>query len=187
MLKAILQRDYVTETKDSAGEKTTIGTFEMYKDNDLIFQCYTAENAGEPTDKAGQDKPVVPRKYGLLWNFTRVGTCKKYFEKVDYDDFADRILPAYRCRYDDYGFTNIGLQLWTKELKSFESRWIFIHRGNTGKDTQGCLLLGYERNDNQILKSTDAISDFYALIDDLYELDSNYKIKNFELEVRHFS
>lgn len=182
---ATLQRLYVTKTKDSAGEYTQIGEFIVKDDKqNRVFMCYTAENAPESTDKAGKDKPVMPRVYNLFWNFTKVGVAKKNFTGVDFDKFKDIIPEVYHTRYKDYGFKNVGLQLWTPELTSFESRWIFIHRGNTGKDTAGCLLLGYGAEGNQITKSTEAIQDFYDLVYSKFENDSNRKISNFSIEVK---
>lgn len=185
MYKAVLQRHSITKTRDINGELTMIGDFSIYDESGKrIFTCFSAENEGTPTDERGKDKPVIARTYHLLWNFTKVGTAKNGFEKVEFAKFKDRILPAYHQRYSDYGFKNIGLQLWTPELASFESRWIFIHRGNTGKDTMGCLLLGYGSDGNQITQSTQAIQDFYDLLDSIYENDENYKVANFTLEIK---
>lgn len=185
MYKAILQREYVTKTKDSKGEKTMIGSFCVLDENDTeVFSCFSAENEPLATDTPNKDKPIVARTYGLLWNFTKTGTAKKGFENVKYEDWLDRIKPAYHCRYADYGFKNIGLQLWTPKLVSFESRWIFIHRGNTGKDTAGCLLLGYGKNSNQITDSTTAIQDFYDWAKQNLDVNDSKVISNFELEVR---
>lgn len=185
MFKGILQRKFVTNSTDSKGEKTTIGEFKLYNpSNNVIFECYTAENDGLPTDESGKDKPVVPRTYKLFWNFTTVGVAKQTFTDVEFNRFKDIVPSDYHIRYSQYGFKNVGLQLWTPELNSFESRWIFIHRGNTGKDTEGCLLLGYGKNNDQITDSTTAIQDFYDLVYANFKNDANRKIMNFEIEVK---
>lgn len=181
----VLQRLYVTKTKDSAGEKTQIGEFKLYDENKkVVFQCYTAENEPESTDRSGKDKPIVARNYQLFWNFTTVGVAKKTFTNVKFDDYKDLVPEVYHQRHSKYGFKNLGLQLWTPELTSFESRWIFIHRGNTGKDTAGCLLFGYGKNDDQITDSTTAIQDFYDFVYANFENDSNRKISNINIEVK---
>lgn len=39
---------------------------------------------------------------------------------------------------------------------------IRIHAGNTNQDTSGCILLGKERSPNGLLRSREAMADFYA-------------------------
>ena len=182
--KAILQRQSITKTTDAKGEYTMIGDFIVYDEKGKrIFTCFSAENAGTPSDESGKDKPIIAREYRLFWNFTTLGTAKNGFEKVNFDKFSERIPKVYHDRFKQ-GFTNIGLHLFTSELLSFEKRCIFIHRGNTGKDTQGCLLLGYGADGNQITQSTQAVQDFYDLLDSIYTNDENQRIANFTLEIK---
>lgn len=41
---------------------------------------------------------------------------------------------------------------------------IRIHTGNTTTDTEGCIILGYERQANRVLRSFDAWSDFNRIL-----------------------
>jgi hypothetical protein len=40
-----------------------------------------------------------------------------------------------------------------------------IHPGNTAKDTKGCILLGYEKEENEVLKSRSAFYDLMLLLE----------------------
>lgn len=42
---------------------------------------------------------------------------------------------------------------------------IRIHCGNTAKDTDGCLLLGKEKQTNQVLKSKEAFDEFFPKLE----------------------
>ena len=61
-------------------------------------------------------------------------------------------------------------------LPSFESRCIFIHIMNTGKDVEGCIGLGKGKNDMGIVDSTSAIAEFYDFV-------KKHGVENFEVQI----
>jgi len=51
-----------------------------------------------------------------------------------------------------------------KAVPGFEG--VRIHVGNRAEDTDGCILLGYKRDETTILKSADAFNDFFVKLND---------------------
>ncbi len=130
-------------------EGSTIGTLNIYEtegnlypsgEEENLFDCFTLENEGASTDKAGQDKRIMPREYNIEWTSTSVTVPKKYKGQ--------------------------GLLLSCDSvLPSFRKRRILIHIGNYPQDTEGCILLGLKDNDNGTIgQSTDAVLQFYNFI-----------------------
>ncbi len=106
-------------------EDSMIGLLRVLDDkNKVIFQCFTLENAGQPTDKSGQDKPIVEREYKLEWTNTSVTVPLDYKPTRIIINFVDSILPKFR------------------------DRRILIHIGNTARHTLGCILLGNKLHSN---------------------------------------
>jgi len=52
--------------------------------------------------------------------------------------------------------------IWLMDVPLFE--WVYIHIGNTPRDTEGCILVGMERGDDRIMSSTYAYRLIYPLI-----------------------
>lgn len=122
-------------------EDSMIGLLRVLDDkNKVIFQCFTLENAGEPTDKSGQDKPIVEREYKLEWTDTSV-TVPLDYKPQGLLLTCDSILPKFR------------------------DRRILIHIGNTPRHTLGCVLLGNKLHSNgSIEESSIACKKFYDIV-----------------------
>lgn len=52
--------------------------------------------------------------------------------------------------------------IWLLDVPMFE--WVYIHIGNTAKDTEGCILVGLGKDDDRIVSSTDAYRRIYPPI-----------------------
>ena len=166
MNRLVINRTHITTQKDSKGEYTTIGKYKVLNDDGVeLFGGFSAENGTKSSDEAGKDMRIMPRTYKLKWCFTKVAVPKsEQFRDVKFEDWKDKIEPKYHERYTKYGFKNAGLLLYTDELPSFENRTIYVHIGNSGKDTQACLLLGKGISDWGITNSTEAIKEFYEFV-----------------------
>lgn len=121
-------------------EGSTVGYLTVTNDiGKILFTCKTLENIGPSTDKAGQDRRIMPRTYKLEWTSTSVP------------------LPS--------NANKTGLLLTCDDvLGSFRRRRILIHIGNYPQDTLGCLLLGNNEANGVIFGSADACGKFYNLI-----------------------
>lgn len=61
---------------------------------------------------------------------------------------------------------------------------ILIHPGNTAKDSEGCLIVGFNKIKGQVVNSTDTFVKLYALLSDAYnkkeditiEITRNFKV-----------
>ena len=106
-----------------------------------ILNCVSLEPKGASSDEANLNLRIMPRSYKLKYSPTSVclpEVCEKK-----------------------------GILLFSDEVAGFEDRRIFFHIGNFAKDTQGCILLGEQEQDNSILNSQSAIKRFYKLIESL--------------------
>lgn len=119
-------------------ENATIGNVEVYKDDKVIYKCYSCENGGKSTDERGWDRRIVARQYGLYETTSNVSLPKEYKP---------------RC-----------ISLYTDNLPSFKSRRIHLHIGNAPQDTEGCILFGEVDNRNGTIgTSTVAVKKIYDL------------------------
>ena len=84
--------------------------------------------------------------------------------KGDYNLFYKENSKFYKSLTRIVGWTQDPLGIYNDEVP--KDRNILIHQGNTDKDTQGCILLGKEwgKDKESIIKSRDAIKEFYTLI-----------------------
>lgn len=124
-----------------ADEDSMIGLLRVLnQDNKVLFQCFTLENAGQPTDNSGKDKPIVERDYKLEWSDTSVTVPSDYKPQ--------------------------GLLLTCDDiLPKFRDRRILIHVGNTARHTLGCVLLGNKVHSNgSIEESAVACGKFYDIV-----------------------
>lgn len=67
-----------------------------------------------------------------------------------------------------YAFPNMHRgMIELKNVPMFE--WVYIHIGNTAKDTEGCILVGLARDENRIISSRAAYERIYPMIVDAIE------------------
>lgn len=57
--------------------------------------------------------------------------------------------------------------IWLRHVPMFE--WVYIHIGNTAKDTEGCILVGLGRDGNRIANSKAAYEKIYPMIQEAIE------------------
>lgn len=177
MYKLLIQRTHISKLADIKGEKTTIGEATLLDSNNkVLFKWYSGENGSQSSDERGKDHRIMPRTYKLKWCFTKTSVAKEGFRNVNFDDWKNIIESRYHERFLKYGFKNVGLLLWTPELPSFESRCIFIHIMNTGKDVDGCVGLGKRSDNRGIVDSSQAIQEFYDFV-------KKHRVENFEVQI----
>ncbi|MCX2717818.1 DUF5675 family protein [Helicobacter sp. MIT 21-1697] len=177
MFKLIIQRTRISTLADAKGEKTTIGNATLLdSEGKVLFKWFSGENGSQSSDERGKDHRIMPRTYKLKWNFTKTAVAKNGFRNVDFQTWKDKVEPKYHERYTKWGFKNVGLLLYTPALPSFESRCIFIHIMNTGKDVEGCVGLGKGSNNTGIVDSTTAIQEFYDFV-------KKNGVENFEVQI----
>ena len=115
---------------------STLGSFTLLKDGEILQTGYTLEPAGPDTETANKDRRIPWGIYNAIWDAS---------SQTGVD-----VVGALPLLYND---------------KVSKSRLIRIHVGNYGKDTTGCILLGDGSSGNgSILKSKDAIIKFCKLV-----------------------
>ncbi|TSA80116.1 DUF5675 family protein [Helicobacter mehlei] len=161
LFEVIITRQHTSKevAKNGKKEKGTLGRLVVWAGKTEIFSCYTMENSGKPTDKAGLDRPIIPRQYSLAWADS--GVC---------------VPPSYRQKGTNG--RNKALWLKTPEVLGFANRRIMIHIGNDAIDTLGCILLGlgYNKESGKITESTKAVERFYNLCE-------THGVENFSLTI----
>lgn len=126
------------------GKSCVIGKFKVFNNDVLLMQCFTLQE-DTPGLERGKDLRIPEGTYKL----------KRHkgsrFEKT-LREITGRENESMICVYND--------------LVPFD-RYILIHWGNTDKDTQGCILLGETKaNDNESIGgSRSACKKFYNLMD----------------------
>jgi hypothetical protein len=97
----------------------------------------------------------------------------------DHKVFGETRIPAGRYRLDlrNEGGMNARYMvrfndmhrgmIWLKNVPEFD--FIYIHPGNTAKDTLGCILVGLARDDDRLISSVAAYKRIYPLIVDAIE------------------
>lgn len=138
-------------SKKGKTERGMLGKLKVYdenNDNKVIFECFTIENQGKPTDDSGKDKPIMPREYTLSWTDTSKSVPSKY-------------------KGIEANGRNKCLWIHNPADDSFSKRRILIHIGNSAIDTLGCILLGkgFDKNSETITQSTVAIQEFFELVE----------------------
>ncbi|EGP4417554.1 hypothetical protein IZS71_001168 [Campylobacter coli] len=126
------------------GKTCVIGKFKVFNDDDkLLFECFSLEEDKEGLE-SGKDLRIPEGNYNL-----------KRHSPSRFENTLRNI-----TKKDDDAMINV----YNDEVPA--SRAILIHWGNTNKDTQGCILLGHTKDNNNesIGQSRQACKEFYDLM-----------------------
>ncbi|EAH9477318.1 hypothetical protein EYI48_08110 [Campylobacter coli] len=127
------------------GKTCVIGKFKVFDDDDdkLLLECFSLEEDKEGLE-SGKDLRIPEGNYNL-----------KRHSPSRFENTLRSI-----TKKDDDTMINV----YNDEVSA--SRAILIHWGNTDKDTQGCILLGLTKDNNNesIGQSRQACKEFYDLM-----------------------
>ncbi|EDO8608659.1 hypothetical protein JJT72_000310 [Campylobacter jejuni] len=133
----------VTINRRYTGKTCVIGKFKVLDDDDkILFECFSLEEDKEGLE-SGKDLRIPEGNYNLKRHSpSRFENTLRSITKKD-----DTMINVYN---DDVP----------------SSRAILIHWGNTDKDTQGCILLGLTKDNNNesVGQSRQACKEFYDLM-----------------------
>lgn len=133
----------ITINRRYTGKTCVIGKFKVLNDdNNIIFQCFSLEEDKEGLE-SGKDLRIPEGNYNL--------------RRHSPSRFQDTLRSI--TKKDDDKMINV----YNNDVSS--SRAILIHWGNTDKDTQGCILLGLTKDNNESIGSSRlACKKFYDLM-----------------------
>lgn len=140
------------------GKTCVIGKFKVFDDDDkLLLECFSLEE-----DKEGVERNKDLRIPEGIYDLKRHSPSR--FENT---------LRSITKKDDD-----TMINVYNDEVPA--SRAILIHWGNTDKDTQGCILLGLTKDNNNesVGQSRQACKEFYDL---MYNKD----LSNIKLNIRN--
>ncbi|EAL4865906.1 hypothetical protein DPL74_06740 [Campylobacter coli] len=126
------------------GKTCVIGEFKVLDDEEkILFECFALEEDKEGLE-SGKDLRIPEGIYDL-----------KRHSPSRFENTLRSI-----TKKDDDAMINV----YNDEVPA--SRAILIHWGNTNKDTQGCILLGHTKDNNNesIGQSRQACKEFYDLM-----------------------
>ncbi|EAI8532200.1 hypothetical protein CWV87_05595 [Campylobacter jejuni] len=135
-----------------------IGKFKVLGDDDkILFECFSLEEDKEGLE-SGKDLRIPEGNYNL-----------KRHSPSRFENTLRSI-----TKKDDDTMINV----YNDDVPS--SRAILIHWGNTDKDTQGCILLGLTKDNNNesVGQSRKACKEFYDLM-------YNQDLSNIKLNIRN--
>ncbi|EIV7451653.1 hypothetical protein MAX35_000124 [Campylobacter jejuni] len=133
----------VTINRRYTGKTCVIGKFKVLGDDDkILFECFSLEEDKEGLE-SGKDLRIPEGNYNL-----------KRHSPSRFENTLRSI-----TKKDD-----TMINVYNDEVPS--SRAILIHWGNTDKDTQGCILLGLTKDNNNesVGQSRQACKEFYDLM-----------------------
>ncbi|EDO7517685.1 hypothetical protein GMG60_01650 [Campylobacter jejuni] len=133
----------VTINRRYTGKTCVIGKFKVLDDDDkILFECFSLEEDKEGLE-SGKDLRIPEGNYNL-----------KRHSPSRFENTLRSI-----TKKDD-----TMINVYNDEVPS--SRAILIHWGNTDKDTQGCILLGFTKDNNNesVGQSRQACKEFYDLM-----------------------
>ncbi|EAL1573132.1 hypothetical protein CBW84_06825 [Campylobacter jejuni] len=133
----------VTINRRYTGKTCVIGKFNVLDDEEkILFECFSLEEDKEGLE-SGKDLRIPEGNYNL-----------KRHSPSRFENTLRSI-----TKKDD-----TMINVYNDEVPS--SRAILIHWGNTDKDTQGCILLGLTKDNNNesIGQSRQACKEFYDLM-----------------------
>ncbi|EGT6124336.1 hypothetical protein JEQ49_000438, partial [Campylobacter jejuni] len=134
----------VTINRRYTGKTCVIGKFNVLDDEEkILFECFSLEEDKEGLE-SGKDLRISDGVYNL-----------KRHSPSRFENTLRSI-----TKKDDDTMINV----YNDEVPA--SRAILIHWGNTDKDTQGCILLGLTKDNNNesIGQSRQACKEFYDLM-----------------------
>ncbi|EKB8337284.1 hypothetical protein OPM78_000667 [Campylobacter jejuni] len=134
----------VTINRRYTGKTCVIGKFKVLGDDEeILFECFSLEEDKEGLE-SGKDLRIPEGNYNL-----------KRHSPSRFENTLRSI-----TKKDDDTMINV----YNDEVPS--SRAILIHWGNTDKDTQGCILLGLTKDNNNesVGQSRQACKEFYDLM-----------------------
>ncbi|EAL3566879.1 hypothetical protein BB945_08895 [Campylobacter jejuni] len=133
----------VTINRRYTGKTCVIGKFNVLDDEEkILFECFSLEEDKEGLE-SGKDLRISDGVYNL-----------KRHSPSRFENTLRSI-----TKKDD-----TMINVYNDEVPS--SRAILIHWGNTDKDTQGCILLGLTKDNNNesVGQSRQACKEFYDLV-----------------------
>ncbi|EAH8296370.1 hypothetical protein KCS59_001019 [Campylobacter jejuni] len=134
----------ITINRRYTGKTCVIGKFKVLDDDDkILFECFSLEEDKEGLE-SGKDLRIPEGNYNL-----------KRHSPSRFENTLRSI-----TKKDDDTMINV----YNDEVPA--SRAILIHWGNTDKDTQGCILLGLTKDNNNesVGQSRQACKEFYDLM-----------------------
>ncbi|EOH0399560.1 DUF5675 family protein [Campylobacter jejuni] len=134
----------ITINRRYTGKTCVIGKFKVLDDEEkILFECFALEEDKEGLE-SGKDLRIPEGNYNL-----------KRHSPSRFENTLRSI-----TKKDDDTMINV----YNDDVPS--SRAILIHWGNTDKDTQGCILLGLTKDNNNesIGQSRQACKEFYDLM-----------------------
>ncbi|EPP7519857.1 DUF5675 family protein [Campylobacter jejuni] len=134
----------ITINRRYTGKTCVIGKFKVLSDDDkILFECFSLEEDKEGLE-SGKDLRIPEGNYNL-----RRHTPSRF----------ENTLRSITKKDDD-----TMINVYNDEVPA--SRAILIHWGNTDKDTQGCILLGLTKDNNNesVGQSRLACKEFYDLM-----------------------
>ncbi|EOF4184581.1 DUF5675 family protein [Campylobacter jejuni] len=134
----------VTINRRYTGKTCVIGKFKVLDDEEkILFECFSLEEDKEGLE-SGKDLRIPEGNYNL-----------KRHSPSRFENTLRSI-----TKKDDDTMINV----YNDDVPS--SRAILIHWGNTDKDTQGCILLGLTKDNNNesVSQSRQACKEFYDLM-----------------------
>ncbi|EHN6916907.1 hypothetical protein KJK76_001774 [Campylobacter jejuni] len=133
----------ITINRRYTGKTCVIGKFKVLDDEEILFECFSLEEDKEGVE-SGKDLRIPEGIYNL-----------KRHSPSRFENTLRSI-----TKKDDDTMINV----YNDDVSS--SRAILIHWGNTDKDTQGCILLGLTKDNNNesIGQSRLACKEFYDLM-----------------------
>ncbi|MFS19546.1 hypothetical protein EDZ85_03760 [Campylobacter coli] len=134
----------ITINRRYTGKTCVIGKFKVLDDDDkILFECFSLEEDKEGLE-SGKDLRIPEGNYNL---------------KRHSPSRFENTLRSITKKHDD-----TMINVYNDDVPS--SRAILIHWGNTDKDTQGCILLGLTKDNNNesVGQSRLACKEFYDLM-----------------------
>jgi len=124
----------------SHGEDSTLGILNINGD----FECFTCEDEFRLEKKAGETR--IPSGTYEIKGRNDGGMIKRYRDK--------------------FGAIRHPVMLWLQDVPNF--KYVYIHVGNTHKDTEGCILVGKDAKKGlaggSIVRSNDGYIELYGKV-----------------------